>query len=65
VILTQDQYDSLCWYVLNNCEELQQYIYEHEDALVAEGIRNVPNRQCKEFANWFRQKVSPYSLLHI
>lgn len=26
VILTQDQYDSLCWYVLNNCEELQQYI---------------------------------------
>lgn len=26
VILTQDQYNSLCWYVLNNCEELQGFL---------------------------------------
>ena len=26
LMLTQDQYDSLSWYVLNNCEELQEYL---------------------------------------
>uniref|UniRef100_J3N128 DUF4218 domain-containing protein n=1 Tax=Oryza brachyantha TaxID=4533 RepID=J3N128_ORYBR len=56
VILKQDQYDSLCRYVLNNCEELQQYLHEHEDVLVGNGTRNVLDRQRKEFANWFRER---------
>ncbi|KAM3332499.1 hypothetical protein ACQJBY_027972 [Aegilops geniculata] len=57
LMLTQDQYDSLSWYVLNNCEELQEYLYEHEDALLAEGADNIENRQREQFGSWLRQRV--------
>ncbi|XP_015621186.2 uncharacterized protein [Oryza sativa Japonica Group] len=57
VILTQDQYNSLCWYVLNNCEELQGFLYEHEDVLEAQGVGNIANRLQQEFATWLRQRV--------
>lgn len=57
LMLTQDQYDSLSWYVLNNCEELQEYLYEHEDALLVEGADNIENRQREQFGSWLRQRV--------
>lgn len=46
------------WYVLHNCHEVEKYIAEHRNDLLARGVQNVEQQQEIEFPMWFRDKVN-------
>ncbi|XP_073152210.1 uncharacterized protein [Henckelia pumila] len=46
------------WYVLNNCQEVEKYLEEHRNILLARRVRNVEQQQEIEFPMWFKDKVN-------
>jgi len=58
IYLEDKEFDKLCWYVLNNCDEVEPYLSEFREELEKEGGHDVDNRLEKEFPAWFRSHVS-------
>jgi len=58
IYLEDKEFDKLCWYVLNNCDEIEPYLSEFREELEKEGGHDVDNRLEKEFPAWFRSHVS-------
>ncbi|XP_071918736.1 uncharacterized protein [Coffea arabica] len=44
-------------FILNNCDELEDYINAHKMELEAESAENVDQRHDREFAKWVKQRV--------
>ncbi|CAI9115442.1 OLC1v1016344C1 [Oldenlandia corymbosa var. corymbosa] len=50
-------------YVLNSCDDIQDYAEHHKKLLEQDDFANIDQRHEQEFPYWFRQLVSEYSYL--
>ncbi|XP_073144680.1 uncharacterized protein [Henckelia pumila] len=44
--------------MLNNCQEVEKYLKEHRNIILARRVRNVEHEQEIEFPMWFKDKVN-------
>ncbi|XP_066354558.1 uncharacterized protein [Miscanthus floridulus] len=55
--LENKEFDKLCWYVLNNCDEVEPYLSKFREELEKEGGHDIESRLEKEFPAWFRSHI--------
>ncbi|KAM1523267.1 hypothetical protein ACFX10_013309 [Malus domestica] len=63
VELSRKDIEMAYWYILDNCDEIEDFRNEHIQLLERENHTNVEQRHRQLFPEWFRQQVSdPYVL---
>ncbi|XP_066341736.1 uncharacterized protein [Miscanthus floridulus] len=55
--LENKEFDKLCWYVLNNCDDVEPYLSKFREELEKEGGHDIESRLEKEFPAWFRSHI--------
>lgn len=58
--LEKEDVNTMHWYILSNCEEVDPYLKEHEDILKREGVddRQLKERQREQFPKWFLNQLT-------
>ncbi|XP_050217509.1 uncharacterized protein LOC126668348 [Mercurialis annua] len=55
--LSHSDFEKLQWYVLNNCEDVDEYLKIHIEELQKESVIDVQKRHQAGFASWFKECV--------
>ncbi|XP_012827605.1 PREDICTED: uncharacterized protein LOC105948893 isoform X2 [Erythranthe guttata] len=54
----REEVDLAHWYILNNCEEMEQFHLMHKEILKQESILNLEDRHKAQFPEWFKHHMA-------
>ncbi|KAG9442487.1 hypothetical protein H6P81_018341 [Aristolochia fimbriata] len=57
LVLTPSMYKKMLWVVVNNCDEIEEYLIEHECLLQQLDTSNLEERHENQFVDWFKVKT--------
>ncbi|XP_055961004.1 uncharacterized protein LOC130014745 [Mercurialis annua] len=55
--LSHSDFEKILWYVLNNCENIEEYLNMHIEELEKTSLIDVRKRHQEGFSSWFKQYV--------
>ncbi|CAA0829649.1 Unknown protein, partial [Striga hermonthica] len=54
VELSEEEYNTLQWFVFQNCEEVQPFLEKHKQDLTLVGCENINQEHKEQFPAWFK-----------
>ncbi|KAL3638393.1 hypothetical protein CASFOL_017764 [Castilleja foliolosa] len=57
VNLSPEDFKSITWFVLQNCDEVDPFINQHKQELVAAGCVNIEKQHKEQFPTWFKEQM--------
>ncbi|KAL3618846.1 hypothetical protein CASFOL_037294 [Castilleja foliolosa] len=57
VNLSPEDFKSITWFVLQNCDEVVPFINQHKEELLAAGCVNIEKQHKEQFPTWFKEQM--------
>ncbi|KAL3626952.1 hypothetical protein CASFOL_029165 [Castilleja foliolosa] len=57
VNLSPEDFKSITWFVLQNCDEVDPFLNQHKEELVAAGCVNIEKQHKEQFPTWFKEQM--------
>ncbi|KAL3619539.1 hypothetical protein CASFOL_036600 [Castilleja foliolosa] len=57
VNLSPEDFKSIMWFVLQNCDEVDPFLNQHKEELVAAGCVNIEKQHKEQFPIWFKEQM--------